>query len=314
MYQLHKLYQDILDYGIKSTDRTGVGTIKLIGQQMRFNLQEGFPAVTTKKLAWKAMLSELLWFIEGSHDERRLCEILHGTRDESKRTIWTDNYENQAKALGYSNGNLGPVYGKQWRFWDDYVVLDYTSTIEEYNNHLNKGYSVVTEDNSPMGITVMKRTTDQLQVLINGLKNDPYGRRHILTAWNVGELDKMALPPCHSFSQFIVTDGKLNCILTQRSADIFLGVSFNIASYSLLTHMLAQICGLEVGEFIWNGGDCHIYNNHLEQVQEQLRREPHELPTLWIDKSITNINDFTMDSFRLDNYNPDAAIKAPMAI
>lgn len=311
MYQLHKLYQDILDYGIKSTDRTGVGTIKLIGQQMRFNLQEGFPAVTTKKLAWKAMLSELLWFIEGSQDERRLCEILHGTRDESKRTIWTDNYENQAKALGYSDGNLGPVYGKQWRFWDDYIINE---NDKSYKDKLKIGYEVVVEEPLISGVTVLKRTTDQLQVLIDGLKNDPYGRRHILTAWNVGELDKMALPPCHSFSQFIVTDGKLNCILTQRSADIFLGVSFNIASYSLLTHMLAQICGLEVGEFIWNGGDCHIYNNHIEQVQEQLRREPHELPTLWIDKSITDINDFTMDSFRLDNYNPDAAIKAPMAI
>lgn len=314
MYQLHKLYKDILEHGIESDDRTGTGTIKLIGQQMRFNLQEGFPAVTTKKLAWKAMLSELLWFIEGSQNERRLCEILHGTRDVSKRTIWTDNYENQAKALGYSDGNLGPVYGKQWRFWEDYVVLDSNSTLNEYTNHINKGYVVVAEETSPAGVTVMKRTTDQLQVLIDGLKNDPYGRRHILTAWNVGELDKMALPPCHSFSQFIVTDGKLNCILTQRSADIFLGVSFNIASYALLTHMIAQIVGLEVGEFIWNGGDCHIYNNHVEQVQEQLRREPHDLPTLLIDSSITSIGDFTMDSFRLDNYNPDAAIKAPMSI
>lgn len=313
MYQLHKLYQDILDYGIKSDDRTGTGTIKLVGQQMRFDLSKGFPAVTTKKLAWKAMLSELLWFLEGSQDERRLCEILHGTRDPSKRTIWTDNYENQAKALGYADGNLGPVYGKQWRFWDDYVVLDNNSTLDEYTDNLNKGYVVVAEETSPMGVTVLKRSTDQIQVLIDGLRNDPYSRRHILNAWNVGELDRMALPPCHSFSQFIVTDGKLNCILTQRSADVFLGVSFNIASYSLLTHILAKLTNLEVGEFIWNGGDCHIYNNHIDQVHEQLRRTPHELPTL-IMKDFSSIEELTMDSFHLENYNPDAPIKAQMAI
>lgn len=310
MENYQKLLSDILTYGTESTDRTGVGTIKLIGQQLRFDLKEGFPAVTTKRLAWKAMVSELLWFIEGSSDERRLCEILHGTRDESKRTIWTDNYENQGKALGYTNGELGPVYGKQWREWNDVLIVDNYHNSEDY---ISTGYELSVYD-SVNDISVYHRSIDQLQVLIDGLKNDPYGRRHILTAWNVGELDKMALPPCHCFSQFIVVDGKLNCILTQRSCDTFLGQPFNIASYSLLTHMLAQVCGLDVGEFIWNGGDCHIYKNHIEQVKEQLTRVPKILPTLWIDKSITNIEDFKMDSFKLENYYPDATIKAPMAI
>lgn len=308
MQQLHDLYQKVLNEGTQSTDRTGTGTIKLIAQQMRFNLSAGFPAVTTKRLAWKAMTSELIWFLEGSQDERRLCEILHNTRDCHKQTIWSDNYLNQAKSMGYSNGNLGPIYGKQWREWESFEVIDFNVDL---NSYLKNGYELVAEDNSKF---VIKRTIDQIAVLIDGLKNDPYGRRHILTAWNVGEIDKMALPPCHCFSQFFVVDGKLSCSLYQRSADLFLGVPFNIASYSLLTHMLAQICGLEVGEFIWNGGDCHIYLNHVEQVKEQLSRTPKELPELWIDTSITDINNFNMDSFKLLNYNPDSSIKAPMAI
>jgi|AGFT01.1.fsa_nt_gi thymidylate synthase len=310
MQQLHELYKKVLEEGKYSADRTGTGTYKLIGQQMRFDLQKGFPATTTKRLAWKAMSSELLWFLEGSQDERRLCEILYGTRDEAKRTIWTDNYENQGRALGYNNGKLGPVYGKQWREWEDVVILP--SIYGEVVKHTELGYNMVEQTVS--GLYVMKRVIDQIAVLIDGLQNDPYGRRHILSAWNVGDLDKMALPPCHSFSQFFVVDGKLSCTLYQRSADLFLGVPFNIASYSLLTHMLAQVCGLEVGEFIWIGGDCHIYANHLDAVKEQLQREPKELPTLWIDKTITDIDCFTMDSFKLENYNPDATIKAPMAI
>lgn len=309
MRQLQELYQKILDEGIQSTDRTGVGTIKLIGQQMRFNLQDGFPAVTTKRLAWKAMTSELLWFIEGSHDERRLCEILHGTRDWEKKTIWTDNYLNQGKDLGYTDGELGPVYGKQWREWVDYKFSSSTDEIAELKT---KGYKVL--DYTGSHGVVMRRSTDQLSNLIDGIKRDPYGRRHILSAWNVGELDTMALPPCHSFAQWVVSDGKLSCILTQRSADTFLGIPFNIASYSLFTHMIAQCTGLSVGEFIWNGGDCHIYSNHVEQVKEQLQRTEMELPTLWLDPSITNIEDFTMDSFKLMNYNPMPTIKAPMAI
>lgn len=313
MQQLHDLYQKVLNEGSHSTDRTGTGTIKLIGQQMRFDLQKGFPATTTKRLAWKAMTSELLWFLEGSQDERRLCEILHGTRDESKRTIWTDNYLNQGVALGYTDGNLGPVYGKQWREWNDTLVVDHNIHGVVGEHYVDAGYERIAYDNVG-DISVYRRTIDQIAVLIDGLKNNPDSRRHILSAWNVGELDRMALPPCHSFSQFFVVDNKLSCTLYQRSADLFLGVPFNIASYSLLTHMLAQICGLEVGEFIWIGGDCHIYSNHIEQVKEQLKRTPKELPELWIDTSIADIDSFTMDSFKLMNYNPDAAIKAPMAV
>lgn len=310
MQQLHDLYKNVLANGTFSEDRTGTGTYKLIGQTMRFDLQKGFPATTTKRLAWKAMTSELLWFLEGSHDERRLCEILHGTRDEEKRTIWTDNYKNQGVALGYLDGELGPVYGKQWREWRDVVILP--GIYNEVVKHTDMGYEMVEQTIS--GMYIMQRTIDQIVVLLDGLKNDPYGRRHIVSAWNVGDLDKMALPPCHSFSQFFVVDGKLSCTLYQRSADLFLGVPFNIASYSLLTHMLAQVLGLDVGEFIWMGGDCHIYSNHVEQVKEQLAREPKELPELWMDSNVTDIDSFTMDSFKLLNYNPDATIKAPMAV
>lgn len=310
MQQLHDLYKKVLEEGIVSTDRTGVGTIRLTGQTMRFNLQEGFPAPTTKRLAWKAMTSELLWFLEGSHDERRLCEILYGTRDPEKKTIWTANYENQGVSLGYSDGELGPVYGKQWREWNDSIVVP---AYDDHTQYERAGYSEIAHD-TYQGVKVLSRTIDQIEVLIDGLKNNPDSRRHILTAWNVGELDKMTLPPCHCFSQFFVINGKLSCTLYQRSADLFLGVPFNIASYSLLTHMLAQVCGLEVGEFIWMGGDCHIYQNHVDAVQEQLSREPREMPTLWIDKSISDIFDFKMDSFRLDDYNPDSTIKAPMAV
>ena len=313
MQQLHDLYQKVLNEGSHSTDRTGTGTIKLIGQQMRFDLQKGFPATTTKRLAWKAMTSELLWFLEGSQDERRLCEILHGTRDESKRTIWTDNYLNQGVALGYTDGNLGPVYGKQWREWNDTLVVDHNIHGVVGEQYVDAGYERIAYDDVG-DISVYRRTIDQISVLIDGLKNNPDSRRHILSAWNVGELDRMALPPCHSFSQFFVVGNKLSCTLYQRSADLFLGVPFNIASYSLLTHMLAQICGLEVGEFIWIGGDCHIYSNHVEQVKEQLQRTPKELPELWMDTSIADIESFTMDSFKLMNYNPDATIKAPMAV
>lgn len=211
MKQLNELYKKILDEGVESTDRTGTGTIKLIGQQMRFDLNNGFPAVTTKRLAWKAMTSELLWFIEGSHDERRLCEILHGTRDLEKKTIWTDNYLNQGINLGYFDGELGPVYGKQWREWIDYK---FSSIPEDIQSLKDKGYKVL--DYTGSHGVVMRRSTDQLANLINGLKNDPYGRRHIISAWNVGELDQMTLPPCHSFIQWVVSNGKLSCILTQR--------------------------------------------------------------------------------------------------
>jgi thymidylate synthase len=302
-----KQYLDCLKYvlenGIESEDRTGTGTISVFGYQTRYNLQDGFPAVTTKKLAWKAVTSELLWFLEGSTNERRLCEILHGTRDSSKRTIWSDNAENQGVSLGYINSELGPVYGAQWRSWKTYTVENYTDCIE--HNDGSKTY---------IGAKTKVQYKDQIAQLVHDLKYNPDSRRHILNAWNVADLDKMALPPCHTTSQFYVRDGKLSCHLFQRSCDLFLGASFNIASYSLLTHMLAQVCDLKVGEFVHTISDAHIYKNHIEQVKEQLQREPYKAPTLVLDPSITDIDKFTMDSFTLVNYVHHSAIKAPMAI
>ena len=276
--------QHILDNGETRTDRTGVGTLSVFGIQQRYDLSKSFPAVTTKKLAFKACLSELLWFIEGSTDERRLAEILHGTRDSEKKTIWTANSKD------FGSNNLGPVYGKQWRQWET-------------------NRSVTFKDETvPLVI-------DQLQELIESIKTNPTSRRHILTAWNPGEIDQMALPPCHCFAQFYVSsDNKLSCQIYQRSCDMFLGVPFNIASYSLLTHMIAQVCGLEVGDLVHVLGDAHIYLNHLEQVKEQLQREPLPAPTLWINPDINNIDDFAMDDFKLENYNPMESIKAPMAV
>ena len=275
MKQYHQALKHILTNGKDKTDRTGVGTRSVFGYQMRFNLQEGFPATTTKKLAWRAVVSELLWFLEGSSDERRLAEILHGTRDLSKTTIWTAN----AKAdywlpKAYYEGDLGRVYGVQWRDFGG---------------------------------------VDQITKLIEDLKTNPDSRRHIISAWNPPELDQMALPPCHVMAQFDVTDGYLSCQLYQRSCDMFLGVPFNIASYSLLTHIIAYECGLKVGDFVWTGGDCHIYNNHFEAVEQQLAREPKPLPTLAfaIGKKIA---EYKVDDFVLQNYNPDPAIKAEMAV
>ena len=267
----------VLENGSVREDRTGTGTIGVFGMQQRYDLSLGFPAVTTKKLAFKACLSELLWFIEGSNDERRLCEILHGNRSADKKTIWTDNATSKywlpnAEFIG----DLGRVYGVQWRDFGG---------------------------------------VDQVVELVNSIKKDPYGRRHIITAWNPGQLDQMALPPCHCFAQFYVSaDGKLSCQMYQRSCDMFLGVPFNIASYSLLTHMIAQVCGFEAGEFVHVLGDAHIYLNHVEQVKEQLAREPLPLPTLWINPDVQDILTFTMEDFRLDGYNSYASIKAPMAV
>jgi len=267
----------VLETGQVREDRTGTGTIGVFGMQQRYDLSLGFPAVTTKKLAFKACLSELLWFLEGSNDERRLCEILHGNRNSDKKTIWTDNAMSKYwLPKTQFIGDLGRVYGVQWRDFGG---------------------------------------VDQVVELVNNIKKDPYGRRHIITAWNPGQLDQMALPPCHCFAQFYVSaDGKLSCQMYQRSCDMFLGVPFNIASYSLLTHMIAQVCGLEAGEFVHVLGDAHIYLNHVEQVKEQLVREPLPLPTLWINPEIKDILKFTMEDFRLDGYNSYASIKAPMAV
>jgi thymidylate synthase len=293
MKQYLNALQFILDNGQERSDRTGTGTIGVFGMQQRYDLSKSFPAVTTKKLAWKAMVGELLWFIEGSSDERRLAELTHGTRDKDKTTIWTANalspkWTSNAKFYG----DLGRVYGVQWRSWN-------THQQEWVANGVNYKDSVI----------------DQLANLIDGIKTDPFGRRHILTAWNPAELDEMALPPCHCFAQFYVSaDSKLSCQMYQRSADFFLGVPFNIASYSLFTHMIAQVCGLQVGEFIHTLGDAHIYINHIEQVKEQINRVVYAGPNLWLNPEITEIDKFTMDDIRLCNYQHHNSIKALMAV
>jgi thymidylate synthase len=280
---------DILKTGEHRPDRTGVGTISKFGMQMKFDLTKGFPAITTKKLAWKAVVSELLWFISGSSDERKLKQILHGDMTSDKKTIWSDNANSSYwRPKSKFKGDLGRVYGVQWRTWRAPVF------------GANK-----------MGL----RHVDQLQDLINGLVNDPYSRRHIISAWNPGELDIMALPPCHMMAQFYVTtDGKLNCQMYQRSADMFLGVPFNIASYALFTHMLAHVCNLYVGELTIVLGDAHIYENHVEQVNEQLKRKPFNLPNIVLNPEVTNINHFTMQDIELTDYESWDAIKAEMAI
>ena len=287
--------QYILKNDNKRRDRTGTGTIGVFGMQSRYNLADGFPAVTTKKLAWKAVVSELLWFIEGGGDERRLAEILHGTRDPEKKTIWTANANADYWTKGKFIGDLGRVYGMQWRSWQTFNAVD---------NH--------NEDDLKIGkISVI----DQLANVIESIKIDPFSRRHIVTAWNPGELNDMALPPCHIMFQFYVSkDYKLSCQLYQRSADFFLGVPFNIASYALLTHMVAQVCELDVGDFVHTIGDAHIYTNHIDAVNKQLRRETYELPSLWLNPNIKNIDDFTMDDIKLVDYNCHPSIPAPMAV
>ena len=289
--------QQVLDQGTKRTDRTSIGTISLFGMQQRYNLAESFPAVTTKKLAWRACVGELLWMIEGSGDERRLAEITHGTKDGTV-TIWTPNaLAPYWKDRAEFEGDLGRVYGVQWRHWRRYTTKE---------SH----WSIGTTEQVVADITEV----DQLSRLIEGIKRDPYGRRHIINAWNAAELDQMALPPCHVFSQFYVADGKLSCQMYQRSCDMFLGVPFNIASYSLLTHLIAQVCDLGVGEFVHTLGDAHIYLNHIDQVKEQLQREPLPAPQLWINPDIKNINDFAMTDIRLDGYTSHPPIKAEMAV
>ncbi len=287
MKQYLDLLEHILAKGVEKEDRTGTGTRSVFGYQMRFDLSEGFPLVTTKKTHLKAIISELLWFIEGSTDERRLAEIHFGQNAEDiigKKTVWTANADAQGKSLGYTNSDtikeLGPVYGAQWRSWKDC-----------------NGNAI-----------------DQLSDLINQIKTNPDSRRMILSAWNVGEIEKMALPPCHTFFQFYVANGKLSCQLYQRSADVFLGVPFNIASYALLTMMIAQVCELELGDFVHTFGDAHIYSNHYEQVNLQLSRKPFKKPKMKINPDIKNIEDFKMEDFELLDYESHEAIKAQMAV
>ena len=288
--------QFVLDNGVTKTDRTGTGTISVFGMQQRYDLSKGFPAVTTKKLAWKSVVSELLWFIEGTGDEHRLREILHGSRESDKTTIWSANatapyWQSKAKF----DGDLGRVYGVQWRDWRTPVSLV---------RHNFKGIEY----------TQAKNSVDQLENLIQGIKQDPTSRRHILSAWNPGELDQMALPPCHAFAQFYVANGELSCQMYQRSCDMFLGVPFNIASYSLLTCMIAQVCGLKPGDFVHTLGDAHIYLDHVPQVHEQLKRDPFLEPKLKLNPDIKQIEDFTMDDIALEEYTCHPPIKAKMAV
>ncbi len=292
MRQYHELMDRVLREGIDKSDRTGTGTRSVFGHQMRFDLAEGFPMVTTKKLHLKSILHELIWFISGDTNIRYLCQ--NGVR------IWDDwPYATYAKSADYDGidmkefaariaadadfaakwGDLGPVYGYQWRFWPG--------------------------PNGPV---------DQLRDVLEGIRLNPDGRRHIVSAWNPGYIDQMALPPCHAFYQFYVADGKLSCQLYQRSADIFLGVPFNIASYALLIHMMAQDLGLGVGDFVHTLGDAHIYSNHMDQVQLQLSREPRALPTLKLNPSVKSLFDFTYEDVELIGYDPHPHIPAPVAV
>jgi len=264
MRQYHNLMREVLEKGVQKADRTGTGTISIFGHQMRFNLAEGFPMVTTKKLHLKSIILELLWFLKGSTDNNWLKE--RGV------SIWNE--------WAAPDGDLGPIYGYQWRSWP-----------------------------APGG-----KHIDQIAEVVDTLKKNPDSRRIIVSAWNVGEIENMALPPCHAFFQFYVADGKLSCQLYQRSADIFLGVPFNIASYALLTMMVAQVCGLQAGDFVHTLGDAHLYNNHLEQTRLQVSREPRPLPSMKLNPKVMDIFDFTFEDFTLENYDPHPHIKAPVAI
>jgi len=258
------LLQHILDQGVVKVDRTGTGTLSVFGHQMRVDLRDGFPLLTTKKLHLRSIIYELLWFLTGETNLRYLHE--------NRVTIWDEWAD--------ADGNLGPVYGAQWRSWP-----------------------------TPDG-----RQIDQITSLVEAIRSNPDSRRHIVSAWNVAELDKMALPPCHALFQFWVADGGLSCQLYQRSADVFLGVPFNIASYAMLTMMVAQTCGLEARDFIHTFGDVHLYRNHIEQAKLQLERQPRRLPTMTLNPEISSIFDFRFDDFELSNYDPHPHIKAPIAV
>ncbi|SIR17494.1 thymidylate synthase [Halanaerobium kushneri] len=263
MKQYLEMCQHILDNGVDREDRTGTGTRSIFGHQLRFDLQEGFPLMTTKKVYWKGVAYELLWFLKGDTNIKYLNDNDVHIWDE-----WADE-----------NGDLGNVYGHQWRSWEG-----------------------------------REGTVDQISQVIEQIKDNPYSRRLIVNAWNVGDLDKMALPPCHLLFQFYVADGKLSCQLYQRSCDTFLGVPFNIASYSLLTHMIAHVVGLEVGEFVWTGGDVHIYQNHFDQIKEQLSREPRPLPQIKINAETDNIFDIDFEDIELIGYDPHPTIKGEVSV
>ncbi|EKN3734268.1 TPA: thymidylate synthase [Yersinia enterocolitica] len=264
MKQYLDLMKKVLEEGTPKADRTGTGTLSIFGHQMRFNLQDGFPLVTTKRCHLRSIIHELLWFLNGDTNI--------GYLKENNVSIW-DEWADE-------NGDLGPVYGKQWRAWG----------------------------------AADGRQIDQLSKVVQQLKQDPNSRRIIVSAWNVGELDQMALAPCHAFFQFYVADGKLSCQLYQRSCDVFLGLPFNIASYALLVHMMAQQCDLAVGDFVWTGGDTHLYSNHIEQTNLQLSREPRALPKLIIKRKPASLFDYRFEDFEIEGYDPHPGIKAPIAI
>ena len=310
MKQYLELLDDVLKNGEERNDRTGIGTLSVFGRSLRFNLKDGFPAVTTKKLMWRSVVAELLWFLEGSTDEHRLAEIKNDNvpydllNDRQRVTIWTLNSLNQGKNLGYSNGELGPVYGYNWRRWKAL----------KGNGHSKYGKTV----------TYLIEEFDQLSNIINEIKNNPHSRRLLVSSWNVPELENMALPPCHYSFQFYVSGSEnqyLSLIFNMRSTDLFLGAAFNVASYALLLHIIAKMTGKIPLELIGNLGDTHIYKNHIEGVKEQLKRTPHKLPQLkmpdldyqnmTLDEILKNVK---VSDFILENYEHDDVLKAPMAV
>lgn len=289
------LLHHIMEYGVDSEDRTGVGTRSVFGYQSRYDLREGFPAVTTKKLAWKSVVAELLWMLSGSTNERRLAELTYGQPRialKDKRTIWTDNCDHQGKAKRLRNDHMmkdiGPLYGHHWRKWIGYDGVVY----------------------------------DQMSMIVESLKNDPYSRRHVLSVWNVPLLERGVLHPCHVMAQFYVRNDELSCLMLQRSGDCLLGVPFNVSFYALLTHLLARECGYGVGELVHTIGDAHIYKNHFEQVDEQLKREPYPLPKLMVESDFSLADylkgkDYGLEvtkMFKLLDYQHHPVIKAPMAV
>ena len=315
MKQYLNLLKTIINDGVQREDRTGIGTKSIFGTQLRFNLEDGFPAVTTKKLAWKSVVSELLWFLEGSTNEHRLAEIKAGKKysqlsQTEKKTIWTDNAENQGKALGYTNGELGHIYGKQWRNWQ-------SSTF--------KKVPVLTNLLEKFGITYYKedfKSIDQILRVIATIKTDPFSRRHIVNAWNVADLDVMSLPPCHMMFQFFVepdAEGKpekLSLMWYQRSVDVGLGLPFNIASYALLLSIIAKLTNLKPHEVIFTGGDTHIYLNHLDALNEQSKLRPYKLPSLELPEfnSFDELLKCSVSDFKLINYKHRKSIEMKMAI
>lgn len=307
MKQYLDLLKDILENGNEREDRTGIGTISVFGRQIRFNMKDGFPAVTSKKLAWKSVVSELLWFLEGSTNEHRLAEIrnekpYNELTEKERKTIWTLNAENQGVALGYKDGELGPVYGKQWCKWKKIIIEPMRDFFSSF-----------------CGNTFRTVEINQIENIIKEIKENPTSRRLLVSAWNVAELDEMALPPCHYSFQFYVDGDKLSLMWNQRSVDCACGLPFNIASYGLLLHIIAKLTNKIPHELIGNLGDCHIYKNHIDGVREQIKRTPHKLPTLKLPEVHCSDLDSYLEQvktsdFILENYQHEPKIVYPMAV